>query len=123
MNRKTIPLTLAALIALTTLPALADDTKEQSMTCTMVLSAQTGKPVAHMTTFNVTPVSDGVLYNWMTSAGTVTAGQGTASVLIEHAPQGGEMVVTVDALDRDACPKESNHATITVTVPARPTQP
>lgn len=112
-------ITLAALITLTALPALADDAKEKSMPCTMAISAQSG---AYMTTFTVMPVHDGALYNWMTSAGTITAGQGTASVMINHPPQGGELAVTVDAMDRDACPADRNHASISVTVPPLPAE-
>lgn len=81
------------------------------------IASEVGKPSAGQVTFTLSPTRDGLTYNWTTSAGTITSGQGTPSVVIE-APAGETVTTTTEVGGLDAsCPAEGNSVSSTATLP------
>jgi hypothetical protein len=113
---------LALAFSLFAFPALAQDPVKKPVEkpadkCTMSIKTEFGKEGPGTTTFTLTPVHDGALYNWSLTSGNVAIGQGSPSIVIDNPPPGEEFTVTVDAIDRPSCPDKSNSTSIKVTIP------
>lgn len=114
---------LALAFSLFAYPALAQDPAKKPMEkppadkCTMTIKAEFEKESRGSTTFTLSPVHDGALYNWSLDNGNVSIGQGTPSIVIDNPPVGQTVTVTVDAIDRPSCPDKTNTATIKVKIP------
>jgi hypothetical protein len=73
-------------------------------------------------TFTAEAISGNVTYNWSVSAGTITGGQGTASITVDTANLGGQTVtatVEVGGLD-PACGRTASCSTAVKTPPTPP---
>lgn len=83
---------------------------------TFSVTSEVGKPAAGSATFTLKPTRDGLTYNWSTSAGTITSGQGTASAVVEAPASDVTATAEVGGLDA-SCPAGSNTASATATIP------
>jgi hypothetical protein len=82
---------------------------------TFTVAQEVGKDGAATASFTLSPTRDGLSYNWTTSAGTITSGQGTAKVVISD-PTAGEAVtasVEIGGLDT-SCTSHNVSATATM---------
>lgn len=91
--------------------------KKPADPCVITIKAEYEKEGRGSTTFTLSPVHDGALYNWSLDNGNVAMGQGSRSIVIDNPPAGAIVTATVDAIDRPSCPDRSNTATIKVKMP------
>ena len=91
---------LAICIALAAVP-LVDACSPAPVEKCPAFSIASGKGDAGTLTFTLNPARDGLTYNWSLSAGAITTGQGTSSIVVAD-PTAGESVtasVAVGGLD------------------------
>jgi len=82
------------------------------------VAADVGKPEAGSATFTLSPTRDGLTYNWSTSAGTISSGQGTPSIVVSDPTAGDKVTATVEVSGVDAsCPASGNTASATANMP------
>jgi hypothetical protein len=83
------------------------------------IKAEPGRKGSALVFVTISPARDGVTYNWTTSAGTITSGQGTASIAIDVTglPVGEKLTATVEFLGVDpSCPLQSRTLSATTQV-------
>ena len=77
---------------------------------------EVGKEGAGTVTFTLSPTRDGLVYNWTTSAGTISSGQGTPKVVVADPTAGESVTVTAEIGGLDTiC--TSHTASSTATMP------
>lgn len=70
-----------------------------------------------LVTFTVTPAPEGMTYNWSVSAGTVTSGMGTPSIIV-NVTTAGEVLASLDIIGLDpSCPKGAGYVSGSAQVP------
>jgi hypothetical protein len=85
---------------------------------TLAVAADVGKAAPGTATFTLTPVADGLTYNWSVSAGSITEGQGTPAIVVADPTPGDTVTATVEVGGRDAsCAAASNTASGTAKMP------
>jgi hypothetical protein len=113
---------LAIALGLSAGPALAQKPASKPAKkpdpCAITIKAEFEKESRGSTTFTLSPVHDGALYNWSLDNGNVSIGQGTRSNVIDNPPAGETVTFMVDAIDRPSCPDASSTATIKVKIPS-----
>ena len=63
--------------------------------CTLSIKAEFEKEGRGSTTFTLSPVHKGALYNWALDNGNVAIGQGTSAIVIDNPPAGQAVTATV----------------------------
>ena len=82
---------------------------------TFAVTAEVGKDGAATATFTLAPTRDGLTYNWSTSAGTITTGQGTSKAIISDPTPGESVTATVEIGGLDtSCTVHNVSATATM---------
>lgn len=110
---------MLSVVALTAAAAMGGCSPAATDKCPkFTVTSEVGKPAAGQATFTLSPTRDGLTYNWSTSAGTITSGQGTPAIVVDDPTAGETVTVTAEVGGLDAsCPAEGNSVSSSVTMP------